>query len=54
MHNSNKQVEGGKKSKESINVEGGILFIVDGGWNFFYCGWRVEFFKISKRGPHVY
>ena len=33
MHNSNKRgVEGGKKSKESINVEGGFLFC--GGWNF--------------------
>ena len=44
MHNSNKQgVEGGKKSKESINVEGGIFL------------WRVEFLKmVSKRGPHVY
>ena len=39
MHNSNKRgVEGG----ESINVEGGFFL------------WRVEFFKIGKRGPHVY
>ena len=34
VHNSNKRgVRGGwKKSKNSINVEGGILFC--GGWNF--------------------
>ena len=31
-----------EKSKESINVEGGFFL------------WRVEFFKIGKRGPHVY
>ena len=43
MHNSNKRgVEGGKKSKESINVEGGFFL------------WKVDFFKIGKRGPHVY
>ena len=43
MQNSNKRgVEGGKKSKESINVEGGFFL------------WRVEFFNIGKRGPHVY
>ena len=31
-----------KKSKESINMEGGFFL------------WRVEFFKIGKHGPHVY
>ena len=31
MHNSNKRgVEGGKKSKESINVEGGFFFVEGG------------------------
>ena len=39
MHNSIKQgVEGGKNLR---NVEGGFFF------------WRVEFFKIGKRGPHI-
>ena len=43
MHSSNKLgVDGLKKSKESINVEGGFFL------------WRVEFFKIGKRGLHVY
>ena len=38
MHNSSKRgVKGGKKYKESINVEGGFFL------------WRVEFFKIGKR-----
>ena len=32
-----------EKSKKSINVEAGFFFL-----------WRVEFFKIGKRGPHVY
>ena len=33
VHNCNKLgVEGGKKSKKSLNVEGGFLFC--GGWNF--------------------
>jgi hypothetical protein len=42
-----------------INVEGGIFWkkLVHnsnkrGGWIFVL--WRVEFFKIGKRGPHVY
>jgi hypothetical protein len=42
MHKSNTRSGGWKKSKESINVEGG-----------FYL-WRVEFFKIGKRGPTLY
>ena len=38
VHNCNKRgVEGGKKSKKSINMEGGFFL------------WRVEFFKIGKR-----
>ena len=38
MHKSDKrEVEGGKKSKESINVEGGFFL------------WGVECFKICKR-----
>jgi hypothetical protein len=38
VHNSNKRgVGGGKKSKKSINMEGGFFL------------WRVEFFKINKR-----
>ena len=43
LHNSNKRgVEGGKIYK--INKHGGwILFL-----------WRLEFFKMGKRGLHVY
>ena len=38
VHKCNKRgVEDGKKSKKSINVEGGFFFL-----------WRVEFFKIGK------
>ena len=43
VHNSNKRgVEGGKI--QEINKHGGWIFVL----------WRVEFFKIGKRGPHVY
>ena len=43
VHNSNKRgVEGGKI--QEFNKRGGWIFVL----------WRVEFFKIGKRGPHVY
>ena len=43
VHNSNKRgVEGGKI--QEINKRGGWIFVL----------WRVKFFKIGERGPHVY
>ena len=43
VHNSNKRgVEGGKILE--ISKCGGLIFVLR----------RVEFFKIDKRGPHVY